>query len=210
MKKIFLFAMLISLSCNLSFAINSNIELTEATYKKYKNVSNDDNVIRAVELLENTTGKYSYDAILGKNLTNRPMKIEFLNLATINPQYTNFDALGWKKKKELFIYINEKHKDAPIEALSAILAHEAIHQDETNSINEETYAWTLEAAVWTQLTEDNPNLEKISHPLVERENVIKQLFVRGNYTSEYIHKFVISNKGYQNLPERSVGFEERL
>ncbi len=210
MKKIFLFAMLISLSCNLSFAINSNIELTEATYKKYKNVSNDDNVIRAVELLENTTGKYSHDAILGKNLTNRPMKIEFLNLATINPQYTNFDALGWKKKKELFIYINEKHKDAPIEALSAILAHEAIHQDETNSINEETYAWTLEAAVWTQLTEDNPNLEKISHPLVERENVIKQLFVRGNYTSEYIHKFVISNKGYQNLPERSVGFEERL
>ena len=210
MKKVFLFALSILFSCNLSFGINSNIELTEATYKKYKNVTNDDNVIRAVELLENTTGKYSHDAILGKNLTNRPMKIEFLNLSLINPQYTNFDALGWKKKKDLYIYINEKHKDAPIEALSAILAHEAIHQDETNSINEETYAWTMEAAVWTQLTEDNPNLEKISHPLVERENVIKQLFVRGDYTSKYIHKFVISNKGYQNLPERSVGFEELL
>lgn len=193
-----------------SFALDSNIKIDEGMYKKYKQVTEEDNVIRAVELLVNTTGKYSHDAILGKNLTNRPMKIEFMNLATINPLYTNFDALGWKKKKNLYIYINEKHKDAPPEALCAILAHEALHQDESNSINEETYAWTLEAAVWTQLTDDNPELEKISHPLVERENVIKQLFVRGNYTSKYIHNFVISNKGYQNLPERSYGFEELL
>ena len=49
---------------------------------------------------------------MGKNLTNKPIKIEFLNLSTINPQYENFDALGWKKKKNLYIYINEKHKDA--------------------------------------------------------------------------------------------------
>ncbi len=189
---------------NIGQSTNSDI------IKQYKDVTEDENVIQAVEMLKNTTGKYSREAILGKNLSKRPIKIEFANLATINPMYANFDALGWKKKKNLCIYINEKHKDAPIEALSAILAHEAIHQDEYNSLNEETYAWTLEAAVWTQLTEDNPELEKISHPLVERENVIKKLFVRGNYTSKYIHKFVVTNKGYQNLPERSYGFEELL
>lgn len=188
----------------------ANAEIDEALYKKYKNVSADASIIEALEKLGETTGKYSKDAILGKNLTNKPIQIEFLNLSTISPMYTNFDALGWKKKKNLYIYINEKHKDAPIEALSAILAHEAIHQDEHNSLNEETYAWTLEAAVWTQLSDDNPELEKISHPLVERENVIKKLFVRGDYTSKYIHKFVITNKGYQNLPERSYGFEELL
>ncbi|MBQ8847508.1 MAG: hypothetical protein IJ003_01020 [Candidatus Gastranaerophilales bacterium] len=206
MKKIF-YSILIVVSflfCNCYATDN------EALYKKYKDVSDDINIINALELLDGTTGKYSKEAILGKNLSNRPIKIEFLNLSTINPMYTNFDALGWKRKKNLFIYINEKHKDAPIEALSAILAHEAIHQDEHNSLNEETYAWTLEAAVWTQLSEDKPELEKISHPLVERESVIKKLFVRGNYTSKYINKFVITNKGYQNLPERSYGFEELL
>ncbi len=192
------------------YAIDLNKPLDEETLKKYKKITQDENLIKAVELLDRTTAKYSKEAILGKNLTERPIQIEFLNLATINPMYMNFDALGWKKKKNLFIYINEKHKDAPIEALSAILAHEAIHQDEHNSINEETYAWTLEAAVWTQLTEDNPELEKISHPLVERENVIKKLFIRGDYSSKYIHKFVVTNKGYQNLPERSYGFEELL
>lgn len=208
MKKIFSLLIVCLIFCNISFA--QETEVSEKLYKQYINVTNDANLIKALELLDNTTGKYSKEAILGKNLTNRPIKIEFLNLASINPMYMNFDALGWKKKKNLYIYINEKHKDAPIEALSAILAHEAIHQDEHNSLNEETYAWTLEAAVWTQLSDDNPELEKISHPLVERENVIKKLFIRGNYTSKYIHKFVVTNKGYQNLPERSYGFEELL
>ncbi|MBQ8476157.1 hypothetical protein IJ531_03745, partial [bacterium] len=178
----------------LCICAGSCFAVDEALYKKYKNVSGDDNIIKAVELLENTTGKYSKEAILGKNLTGKPIKVEFIDLAAINPMYANFDALGWKKKKTLTIYINEKHKDAPVEALCALLSHEAIHQDEQNSLNEETYAWTLEAAVWTQLTEDNPQLEEISHPLVERENVIKKLFLRGNYTSKYIHSFVVGNK----------------
>lgn len=206
MKKLLLSFIFCLFTLN-AFALN---EIDDKLYKKYKDVSQDINIIQALETLDKTSGKYSKDAILGKNLTNRPIKVEFLNLSTISPMYMNFDALGWKKKKNLYIYINEKHKDAPIEALSAILAHEAIHQDEHNSLNEETYAWTLEAAVWTQLSDDNPELEKISHPLVERENVIKKLFIRGNYTSKYIHKFVVTNKGYQNLPERSYGFEELL
>lgn len=208
MKKLITIVFLIFFS--ISAAFSQEITVDEKLYKKYKNVTADVNLIKALELLNDTTGKYSQEAILGKNLTNRPIQIEFMNLATINPMYMNFDALGWKKKKNLYIYINEKHKDAPPEALSAILAHEAIHQDEHNSLNEETYAWTLEAAVWTQLSDDNPELEKISHPLVERENVIKKLFIRGDYTSKYIHKFVITNKGYKNLPERSYGFEELL
>ena len=184
--------------------------LDEALIKKYKNISDDEKIIQAIELLDNTSAKYSKEAILGRNLTQKPIKVEFLNLSTISPMYANFDALGWKKKKNLYIYINEKHKDAPIEALSAILSHEALHQDEENSLNEETYAWTMEAAVWTQLTDDNPDLEQISHPLVERENVIKKLFIKGNYTSKYIHSFVIGNKGYKDLPEKSKGFEELL
>lgn len=202
-NRLFLVLLSFALTMSAAFAI-----VDEATIQMYKKVTNDPNLIQAVETLKNTTGSYSRDAILGKNLSKKPIAVGFANLANLNPMYANFDALGWKKKKNLIIYINEKHKDAPIEALSALLAHEAIHQDEHNSLNEETYAWTLEAAVWTQLTDDNPELEKISHPLVERENVIKQLFVRGDYTSKYIHKFVVTNKGYKNLPERSYGFEE--
>lgn len=173
----------------------------------YLKCTTDKNVIDALEILKTTSGEFSRRAIVGDNLTKKPVKIEFKNLAELNPNYANFDALGWKKKGKLYIYINSKHKDAPKEALAALLAHEALHQDELNSLNEETYAWTMEAAVWTQLTDENPSLMNISHPLVERENVIKKLFTKGNYTNAYIRKFVITNKGYQNLPERSPGFE---
>lgn len=187
-----------------------NNEVIEKLQKQYSPCTKNIEVIEALEMLKNTAGEYSRKAILGENLSGKPIKIEFKNLAEINPQYANFDALGWKKGGKLFIYINQKHSDAPKQAISALLAHEAIHQDELNSLNEETYAWTLEAAVWTQLIEDYPAVARVSHPLVERQNVIHRLFVKGKYTDEYIRKSVTSNLGYQNLPSRSPGFEDRL
>ena len=197
-------------SADVKFPEKYTQEYIDALTEEYEKVSDEQIFYIALDMLKGTTGDFSRKAILGYNLTQKPVRIEFKNLAEINPAYTNFDALGWKKNKKLYIYINKKHQDAPKEALAALLAHEAIHQDELNSLNEETYAWTLEAAVWTQLSDNKPELENISHPLVERENVIKKLFEKGNYTSTYIRKFVVSNKGYQNLPERSPGFEENL
>jgi len=81
--------------CSTCFALDDTL------YKKYKNVSDDANIIQAIEILEDTTGRYSKEAILGKNLTGKPIKVQFTNLGTINPMYANFDALGWKKKKTL-------------------------------------------------------------------------------------------------------------
>ncbi|MBQ3101910.1 hypothetical protein IJC60_02785 [bacterium] len=178
------------------------------SHSKYKKVTKDTIIMEALEMLSGTAGEFSQDAILGNNLSEKPIMIEFANLSNFDIKYTNFDALGWKQKGRLYIYINVKHQDAPKEALAALLAHEAIHQDELNSLNEETYAWTLEAVVWQQLLEENPEIARIEHPLVERENIINKLFVKGNYTNEYIRKSVISNIGYQSLPSRSPGFED--
>lgn len=186
----------------------ANIYIDNETYAKYKKITKDERLIQAIETMKGGLSDYSRRAILGENLSGRPIKVEFRNLAELNPVYADFDALGWKNKNQLYIFINQKHKDAPKEALAAVLTHEAIHQDELNSLNEETYCWTIEAAVWTNFTERNPELEDIMHPLVDRENTIKRLFVKGNYTSKYIRKSVISNAGYQTLPSRSPGFED--
>ena len=176
--------------------------------KVYKGVTTDEAVIDALEILKNTHGVYSYNAIMGDNLTGKKIKIEMKDLSEINPNYRDFDALGWKKNERLFIYINKKHNDAPPEALAALLAHEALHQDEFNSINEETYAWTYEASIFTKLAQKDTALLEIHHPLVTRENTLRKLFIKGNYTSEYIKKAVKSNKGYATLPSRSPGVED--
>ena len=146
--------------------------LSDTVIKQYKQSTKDVRLIRAAETLKGTVADYSRRAILGDNLSGKPMKLEFRDLSTLNPAYAEFDALGWKQRGRLNIFINIKHQNAPKEALAAVLAHEAIHQDELNSINEEVYCWTLEAATWTQLTEDNAELDNFSHQLVVRENGI--------------------------------------
>lgn len=174
---------------------------------EYKSVSKDEVIYVALDMLKGTNGQFSREAVLGKNLTSKPIKIEFKDLSTIKQDYANFDALGWKRGSKLYIYINQKHSDAPPMALAALLSHEALHQDEYNSLAEETYAWTMEAAVWTELSELHPEFETTLQPLVQRENTLKKLFEKGSHTDKYIKKAVYSNSGYQNLPETSPGFE---
>ena len=174
----------------------------------YKDVGKDEIIYVALDMLRGTNGEFSRNAILGKNLSGKPVKIEFRDLGAINSEYAEFDALGWKKKNQLYIYINPRHKDAPPGALAALVSHEALHQDEYNSLAEETYAWTMEASVWYEIVKLYPESNDQLHPLVNRENQLKQLFERGNYSNKYIKKSVMSNKGYANLPSTSPGFED--
>lgn len=174
----------------------------------YKDVGKEEIFYVALDMLKGTNGEFSRNAILGNNLSGRPVKIEFRSLAEINPEYESFDALGWKKGKQLYIYINPRHKDAPPGAIAALLSHEALHQDEYNSLAEETYAWTMEASVWTELVKMYPESNDELHPLVNRENTLMRLFERGNYSNKYIKKTVMTNPGYKNLPATSPGFED--
>jgi len=176
--------------------------------KVYKGVTKDGLVMQALEMMKGTIADFSYKAIMGNNLTHSKVNIKFRNLAEIKPEYESFDALGWKSKGKLYIYINLKHQEAPPEAIAALLAHEAIHQDEFASLNEETYAWTLEAATWMQLTEGNEFVTSSGSSLVQREEMLKKLFIKGNYTDKYIKKAVWTNPGYANMPSRSPGFED--
>lgn len=173
----------------------------------YKDVGNDEVFYVALDMLKDTEGMFSRNAILGNNLSQRPVKIEFRNLGDINKDYATFDALGWKKGKKLYIYINSKHQNAPAGAIAALLAHEALHQDEYNSLAEETYAWTMEAVVWNDIVKLYPESNQEEHALVTRENTLKKLLEKGNYTNRYIKKAVLQNEGYKNLPSYSPGFD---
>ena len=175
--------------------------------EEYKKVTNEQIFHVALDMMKGTSADFSRKAIMGYNLTQYPIKIQFKNLSEINSAYESFDAVGWKKKNKLYIYINPKHQDAPPAALAALLAHEALHQDEYNSYTEETYAWTMEATVWCEMIKMFPESNDTSSSLVTRENILKQLLEKGGYTNKYIKKTVYANEGYKNLPITSPGFE---
>lgn len=182
-------------------------EYIDSLADEYKKVSNEQIFHVALDMLKGTTGDFSRKAILGYNLTQEPVKIEFKDLSELNQAYASFDAVGWKKKGKLYIYINPKHKEAPPGALAALLSHEALHQDEYNSLSEETYAWTMEATVWCDILKMYPESNNTDSALVMRENVLKQLLEKGNYTNKYIKKTVYANQGYKNLPLTSPGYD---
>lgn len=182
-------------------------EYLEILKNEYKKVSDYQIIHVAMDMMKGSTADFSRKAIMGFNLTQEPIKVEFKDLAEINQAYASFDAVGWKKRGKLYIYLNPKHENAPPAALAALLAHEALHQDEYNSLSEETYAWTLEANVWCEMVKRYPEANNLESSLVTRENVLKQLLEKGNYTNKYIKKTVYSNSGYKNLPITSPGFE---
>lgn len=176
---------------------------------EYKSVTSEQLFHVALDMMKDTSGEFSRKAILGYNITQNPIKIQFKQLSEINEAYESFDAVGWKKRGKLYIFINPKHEYAPPGAIAALLSHEAIHQDEYNSLNEETYAWTLEATVWSEILKKYPESNNLESSLVTRENVLKQLLEKGNYSDKYIRKTVYANEGYKNLPLTSPGFEAK-
>lgn len=172
-------------------------------------VSKNRKILQALNLMNGTSAEWAKSAILGNNVSRRPVKVRFRNLAEISRNYANYDALGWQDGRQLFIFINKKHSSAPAEAIASLLSHEAVHQDKKNSLEEETYAWGYEADVWIQMKKKNPKLKNIkggTYPLVDRLNILSRNFKNANYTTKKIRNMVYSNPGYQGLPLHSPGF----
>jgi len=172
----------------------------------YSTVTSNPRIIQALGLMDGTSASWAKKAILGNNDSGLPMIIQFKNLSELSPDYADFDALGWKKGKQLYILVNNKHQSAPPEALASLLSHEAVHQDAYCSLEEETYAWGYEADVWIQMTAKNPQVAQIQCPLTERLNTIARLFQGANNTTSRIRTVVYGNPGYKGLPTHSPGF----
>ncbi len=222
MKKILLLGLITLIAWGSANAKNyievpSNVELPkkytqeyiDSISDEYKEISDEQIFHVALDMLKDTSGEFSRKALLGYNVTQKPVKVMFKDLSEINEAYSTFDAVGWKKRGRLYVYINPKHEYAPPGALAALLAHEALHQDEYNSLSEETYAWTMEAIVWTEILKQYPESNNLESALVTRENILKQLLEKGNHTNKYIKKTVYANEGYKNLPLTSPGFSNQ-
>lgn len=65
----------------------------------------------------------------------------------------------------------------------------------------------MEAFVWNEIVKLYPESNQPSNALVKRENTLKKLLEKGNYTNRYIKKEVQNNPGYKNLPSYSPGFD---
>ncbi len=173
---------------------------------EYRQVTNNQTIINALNSLKNTEAKWVINTVKGDNISKQPIKIMFRKLGKMNPAYKTHEALTCLDASDkIYIFINSKHKNAPVEAIATLLTHEALHQDGENSIAEETKAWTNEAVNWIAFTKRNPSLVNSTAPLVKRLNKLAKIYRTSGVNG--IHKKVMSIPAYKNLEMASAGYD---
>lgn len=205
MKKIFLCVLLFVLVSIPVFAAKEK----DSDFFSINKISKNPEIVEAIGLMKYSPARESYNIILGQNPTNKVVKVTFKNLSELNSIYTNYDAVGWLRGNQLYIYVNEKHKNAPPEALCALIAGRAINQDRYDSKNEEVYIWTLEAVTWDYFLQKNPTLSNSIAPLVtNKENKLNRLFNKSNKDISCFEKTIRANNSYSKLENESPGFTD--
>lgn len=106
--------------------------------------------LAALRLLEKLPLSEAQEALA--QLKAHKTRIIFKPLWELSPKYAQFDALSWIAPDDTpYIFINITHQGAPVEALAALIAHEALHTDTLNSIEEEVAGWTREGRIWAAI-----------------------------------------------------------
>lgn len=173
-----------------------------------EDISVNKKILGAVKLMKGTPANASYKRILGNNPTKKPIRIEFKDLASIDKTYARFDGLGWKEKGTLYIYISDRHEDAPNEALACLISGLAVHVDNDDSINEEIFAWALEGVMWNMFVKGNPELAYNTSTLVQRENNIEQLYIASPTDVAYIRELIERNNALLRFKSYSNGYSD--
>ena len=118
------------------------LTVTQAFAYNFKTFSSDSTIIAALQLLE-INGEYD----VFQNLKRNAVKIKFHTLPYSNVYAANsYDSYGRR-----VILINSTYKNAPIEQIACLIAHESCHVARKATLDEETTATSKEAACWAKL-----------------------------------------------------------
>lgn len=118
------------------------LTVTQAFAYNLKSFTSDAKIMAAMQLLEQN-GEYDVFANLKKN----SVKVKFYHLSMNNVYAANaYDEFGRR-----VILINSIYKDAPVEQIACLIAHESCHTARKATLEEETTATSKEAACWSKL-----------------------------------------------------------
>jgi len=153
-----------------------------------KSFSSDAKIISAMQLLEKNG---DYDVF--QNLQKNGVKIKFHHLSYGNVYAANaYDEFGRR-----VILINSIYKNAPIEQIACLIAHESCHTARKATLEEETTATSKEAACWTKLKRNG-----VTYPdtkLTKRLDKIANLHIASIQDgSDYIEDKIASSSFYRN------------
>ena len=152
----------------------------------------------ALNKLEAMNNTKVLNVIKGQNSTNKPIKIMFRNLEVMG--YGTCEAVTAKAADgSLVILISANYKEAPVEAIACLIAHESVHHENTKTYEEEVKAWTTEVQTWLTFTNNNPSLKTADSKLVKRLNYLSKLYTKDGNQMTSIEGLIANNPAYSTL-----------
>ena len=123
------------------------LSINQAFAYRASDFSSDSKIISAINLLEQ-----SGDTDVLRNLKKNAVRVSFGDLSsyTYNASKT-FAVSTYNQYGTRIIVINSIYRNAPVEQIACLVAHESMHVKRIADLEEETIATQKEAATWTRL-----------------------------------------------------------
>jgi hypothetical protein len=159
-----------------------------ANLNKY---SNDNNVISALNVLENIGANDVFER-LDKSST----RIIFYDLTLMSFSYAkDYAVSSTDENGNNYILINEKFRNSPKEAIACLIAHESVHVLPHATLDEEVRATTTEALTWLQVR--RMASQNLNDDLIKRENKLAMLYQSSTSNDNLIKDSILNNSFYQ-------------
>ena len=152
----------------------------------------------ALNRLEAMNNRKVLNVIQGQNVTGQPIKIMFRDMSVLG--YGTCEAVTAKSADgRLVILISSNYKNAPVEAVACLIAHESVHHENTKTYEEEVRAWTTEVQTWVAFTNANPSLKSSDSKLVKRLNYLSKLYAKDGNQNTSIANLIANQPAYASL-----------
>ncbi len=153
--------------------------------------SNDSKIIAAISLLEQTG-----ETDVLRNLQRNAVRVSFDDLTsyTYNSSKT-FAVSTYNTYGTRVILINSIYRNAPVEQIACLVAHESMHVKRVADLEEETIATQKEAATWTRLRV--PSRVYPDTRLTRRLDQLGGMYVASSYGNNIIQNKIASNGFYR-------------
>lgn len=181
MKKVLLvFTALLFLTVNQAFAY------------RMTDFSSDTKIIAAMQLLER-----SGEQDVFRNLQRNAVRIKFDSLSMVAFNSSKCYAVStYNQFGSRVILINSLYKDAPVEQIACLIAHESCHTAKMATLEEESTATQKEAACWTRLKDQSkvyPNTK-----LTQRLDKLAGLYLASDTNNNLVEQKIANSGFYRN------------
>ncbi|MBR1775449.1 hypothetical protein IJ750_00035 [bacterium] len=181
MKKVLvLFAAFVLLTLNQAFAYRAT------------DFSNDTKIVAAINLLEQAG-----ETDVLRNLQRYAVKVSFDDLSAVTMNSSKAFAVStYNNYGSRVIMINSIYKNAPVEQIACLIAHESCHTKRVADLEEETVATQKEAATWIRLK----NTSKVypDSRLTRRLDKLSGLYLASSEGNNLVQQKIASSGFYRN------------